>query len=207
MTFSHWWLFAVATCLISATPGPNMLHALTRSVEAGFRRALAAIAGCLFASMCLLSASAAGLSTLLHALPGAFTALRYAGAGYLLYLAIKAWRAPAADTPEGAPAPVRHLSLGALARGGFAIGISNPKAILFAAAFLPQFVDPARPQAPQFAVLVATFCVIEAAWFTVYAAGGRSVALLLTRRRVKRAFNRLTGSLFAAFGLAILVNR
>ncbi|MBT0667818.1 LysE family translocator [Novosphingobium profundi] len=207
MTLAHWWLFAVATCLLSATPGPNMLHALTRSVEVGFRRALAAAAGCLLAVLCLLSAPAVGLSTLLHAVPGAFTLLRYAGGAYLLYLGFKAWRAPASTTLDDVAMPGRSVSPGSLARGGFAVGISNPKAILFAAAFLPQFVDPMLPQAPQFAILVATSCAFEAMWLMIYAAGGRSIARFLSRGQVKKAFNRLTGSLFAAFGLALLANR
>ena len=59
----------------------------------------------------------------------------------------------------------------------------------------------------QFAVLVATFAVIEAFWYNVYALGGRSIAATLTRSSVKRIFNRVTGSLFAAFGLALLANR
>lgn len=57
---------------------------------------------------------------------------------------------------------------------GFLIGISNPKLILFAVAFLPQFINPAKAQVPQFAILVGSFAVIEAMWYGVYALGGRS---------------------------------
>lgn len=89
-------------------------------------------------------------------------------------------------------------------RGGFTIGVSNPKLILFAAAFLPQFVDPARPQPAQFAILVATFAVVETLWYGVYALGGRSLARHLGRPAVKRAFNRVTGVIFVGFGLALL---
>ena len=210
MALHNWWLFVVAVFLLSATPGPNMLHVLSRSVELGYRRSVAAMAGCLAALLCLLAASVAGLSTLLHAMPGLFTILRYAGAAYLLYLGYRAWRAPVevAAAVEGThvlSAP--HVPARTVFRTGFTISISNPKAILFAAAFLPQFIDAGRPQLPQFAILVATFAVIEGLWYNIYALGGRSIAASLTRAPVKRLFNRLTGSIFAGFGLALLANR
>lgn len=167
-------------------------------------RSVAAMLGCLVAVVAVLSASAAGLTTLLLALPGAFELLRYAGVAYLIYLGIKAWRTEVAplDVSDGALPPA--VSLAALFRGGFAIGISNPKLILFAAAFLPQFVTPTQPQAPQFAILVATFAVVESFWYAVYALGGRSLARYLSRPAIKRAFNRATGVIFVGFGLALL---
>lgn len=204
MALHSWWLFVGAVFLLSGTPGPNMLHILTRSVDMGVKRSVAAMAGCLAAVVLVLAASAAGLTTLLLALPGAFEVIRYAGVAYLLYLGVKAWRADIAplDVSEGALPP--SLSRTALFRGGFLIGISNPKLILFAAAFLPQFINPARPQIPQFATLVATFAVIEAFWYGVYALGGRSLSRYLARPVVKRAFNRMTGAIFIGFGLALL---
>lgn len=201
------WIFAIAVFLLSGTPGPNMLHVMTRSVELGMKRTLAAMAGCLLGLVTLLAASALGLGALLHALPGTFTALRILGAAYLLYLAVKAWRAPVDDDEGETPAVRREVSALALLRGGYAIAISNPKAIVFAAAFLPQFIDPARPQAPQFAILVAIFAVIEAFWYGVYALSGRALSRHLVRSGVKRVFNRLTGGLFAGFGLSLLAFR
>lgn len=204
MALHSWWLFVGAVFLLLGTPGPNMRHILTRSVDMGVKRSIAAMAGCLAAVVLVLAASAAGLTTLLLALPGAFEVIRYAGVAYLLYLGVKAWRADIAplDVSENALPP--SLSRTALFRGGFLIGISNPKLILFAAAFLPQFINPARPQIPQFATLVATFAVIEAFWYGVYALGGRSLSRYLARPVVKRAFNRMTGAIFIGFGLALL---
>jgi threonine/homoserine/homoserine lactone efflux protein len=204
MTLHTWWLFVAAVFLLSGTPGPNMLHILSRSVEIGMKRSVVAMAGCLSAIVLVLAASAAGLTTLLLALPGAFEVLRYAGVAYLVYLGIKAWRSEAAPLDVGeAPLP-RAVSTLALYRGGFAIGISNPKLILFAAAFFPQFIDPSQPQAPQFATLVATFAVVESLWYGAYAAGGRSLSRYLSRPAVKRAFDRVTGVIFIGFGLALL---
>ncbi|MDQ1158457.1 threonine/homoserine/homoserine lactone efflux protein [Sphingomonas sp. SORGH_AS 950] len=204
MALHTWWLFVGAVFLLSGTPGPNMLHIMTRSVDMGLRRSTAAMAGCLSAVVIVLAASAAGLTTVLLALPGAFEVIRYAGVAYLLFLGIKAWRADVAPVDVGDGAIPPSLSHRAVFRGGFLIGISNPKLILFAVAFLPQFINPARAQMPQFAILVATFAVIEGLWYAVYALGGRSLSRYLGRPSVKRAFNRLTGAIFMGFGLALL---
>jgi threonine/homoserine/homoserine lactone efflux protein len=204
MTFQTWWLFVGAVFLLCGTPGPNMLHILARSVAMGFRQSIAAMAGCLVALVSVLTASAAGLTTLLLALPGAFEVLRYAGVAYLLYLGFRAWRSRAAPLDVADGSLPRSVSVASLFRGGFAIGISNPKLILFAVAFLPQFVTPSKPQAPQFAILVATFAVVEAFWYAVYALGGRSLSGYVARPSVRRIFDRVTGVIFIGFGLSLL---
>lgn len=204
MSVQVWWLFVAAVFLLSGTPGPNMLHILSRSVTLGVRRSLAAMAGCILALVLVLAASAAGLSTVLMALPGAFDALRVIGAGYLVYLGLRSWFSEAAlPRPDAAPS-ARAVSPGAVFAGGFAVCASNPKLILFAAAFLPQFVDPAEPGAPQFAILVATFAAIELFWLSVYALCGKSLAHRLARPTLRRAFNRLTGGIFIGFGALLL---
>ncbi|MCK8456399.1 MULTISPECIES: LysE family translocator [Sphingomonas] len=204
MTLHAWWLFVVAIVLLCGTPGPNMLHVMTRSVTFGMRRSIAAMAGCLTALVLVLAASAAGVSALLAAWPRVFDALRYAGVAYLIFLGIKAWRGAGSPIDVGADALPVTVSARRLFRGGFVIGISNPKLLLFAAAFLPQFVDRASPQAPQFAILVATFAVVESIWYGIYAAGGRTLARYLTRPALRRAFDRVTGGIFIGFGLALL---
>src|SRR5436305_9462498 len=107
MALHTWWLFVGAVFLLSGTPGPNMLHIMTRSVDLGLKRSVAAMAGCLSAVVLVLAASAAGLTTLLLALPGAFEVIRYAGVAYLLFLGVKAWRADSApiDVSEGVIMP------------------------------------------------------------------------------------------------------
>ena len=204
MSLHTWWLFSVSVFALSGTPGPNMLHILSRSVDVGFKRSTTAMAGCLLALVAILSASAAGLTTLLLAVPGAFEVLRYAGVAYLLYLGVRSWRSKVAPLDVGAADVPLALSTTAMFRAGFTIGISNPKLILFAAAFLPQFVNPAAPKGPQFAILVATFAASDCFWYLVYAAGGRSLSRHLARPSIKRAFNRLTGAIFVGFGLLLL---
>ena len=205
MSLHLWLLYCATVFVVSATPGPNMLHILQRSVTLGLGRSLPAMLGCMTGLLLLMAASVMGLTALLLALPGAFDLLRYAGTAYLVYLGIKAWRAPVEeDRGEEATAPATALSPLAVFRGGLLIAISNPKALLFVAAFLPQFIDPARPKGPQFAVLVASFAVIETLWYFTYALGGRGLSRWLRRPASQRAFNRVTGGVFIGFGALLL---
>ncbi len=207
MTLHTWWLFVVAVFLLCGTPGPNMLHILSRSVEVGVRRTTFAMAGCLSAMLIVLAAAATGLTTLLRAIPGAFDVLRYAGVAYLIFLGIRAWRSDEAPVDVGTGTLPNAVSKRALFRGGFAIAISNPKLILFAAAFLPQFVARSAPQAPQFAILVVTFVAMECLWYAAYALGGRSLSRYMARPNVRRVFDRVTGTIFVAFGAALFTAR
>jgi threonine/homoserine/homoserine lactone efflux protein len=161
--------------------------------------------GCLTAVILIMTASAAGLSAVLAASPRLFQALRYAGVAYLVWLGIKAWRGRGSPIDVGATSlAAAPLSNGSLFRGGFIIGLCNPKLLMFAAAFLPQFIDRAAPQAPQFAIIVGTFAVAESFWYAVYGLGGRTLATYLTRPVLIRLFNRITGGIFVGFGVALL---
>jgi threonine/homoserine/homoserine lactone efflux protein len=205
MLLKTWWLYVTAVFLISATPGPNMLHVMTQSIQYGHRRALATMAGLMSAVLLCLVASALGLGAVLKASPHLFDVLRYAGVAYLVWLGIKAWRAPVGPVAEGA-AP-RDRSGRALFLTGLLTGLSNPKLIIFAAALFPQFIDPSRPFGPQLAILVASFVVIESFWYGVYALGGLRLARWLEPANRQRLFNRATGVMFIGFGGALLGGR
>lgn len=211
MSLHTWWLFVATVFVVSAIPGPNMLLVMTSSAQHGLRRASAAMAGCLSALVLMLAVSAAGLGVFLQAWPAMFDTLRLIGAGYLVYLGVKAWRstphAPAADAREPLQTALPARSLPALYRNGFLVASSNPKAILFAAALLPQFIDASKPTLPQFGVLVATFAVIEVSWYLVYAACGLRIGATLRSERVTKAFNRLTGGIFVGFGAMMALVR
>lgn len=208
MALHTWWLFAATVFFISASPGPNMLHVMTRSIEHGLAPTIWVMLGCFSAVVCLLGASAAGLTALLLALPAAFTVLKLGGAAYLVYLGYKAWSANVDEAgPLAQALPDRGPSRWRLFRTAFSIGIANPKALLFAAAFLPLFLDPARPKLGQFAVMITTFAVIEFGWYFTYALGGRGLSAWLRQPHRRRLFNRVTGGVFMIFGLAIAATR
>lgn len=208
MTWSTWWLFVVMTFFVSATPGPNMLYVMTTSARFGVGAAVRAMAGCMTALLAMMSLSAAGLGAMLQSFPAVFDTLRLAGAAYLAYLGVKCWNTPTqpasqseTDYPDESsndgesPAEVFRRAY----RQGFLVAASNPKAILFAAAFFPQFIRIEQPQLPQFAILLMTFTAIEIAWYFVYALSGDRLSMYLQRPRVLRWFNRVTGGVFVGF--------
>jgi threonine/homoserine/homoserine lactone efflux protein len=205
MTVETWWLYLGAIVLIACTPGPNVLCVTTRSIRYGLRTSAAGMAGCLLALVLMLIGSVAGLSALLITLPTAFDILRYLGAAYLIWLGMEAWRAP--DEPEDVAKITPEASLAATFRGGFLVGIGNPKLLIFAAAFFPQFITPTAPWLPQFAELVATFVAVELAFYLVYALSGRRLAAHLVRGVWRRRLNRASGVIFAGFGVALLRHR
>ena len=208
MTLQSWWLFVCANFLISAMPGPNMLHVMNQGMRQGVGRAIFTMAGCMTGLFALFGLSAMGMSALLSALPQLFTAIKIAGALYLVWVGIKAWRDDSAviDIGSGEIA-IGRKTAAELFRAGFLISISNPKALIFAAAFFPQFVMPDLPKAPQFAILLATFVVIEMSWYMTYATGGRTLARFLREAHWQQRFNRASGAMFMLFGVSLLAWR
>lgn len=185
-----------------------MLHVMSQSMRHGLGRAVFTMAGCMLALLCLFGLSALGMSALLSALPELLTAIKIVGALYLLWIGIKAWRDDSAPVDLDADGmEMRRASPTELFRTGFLISISNPKALIFAVAFFPQFVSPSLPKAPQFAILLVTFVVIETSWYLTYAMGGRSLVRYLRRAEWQRLFNRATGGLFILFGVSLLAWR
>jgi threonine/homoserine/homoserine lactone efflux protein len=204
MTLHTWLLYLGAVVLISCTPGPNVLYVTTRSIRFGVGTALIGMAGCLLALVIMLVGSAAGLSAVLAAAPAAFTVLKYLGAAYLIFLGVMMWRMPDALEESPVAAAPRGTSNVATFRGGFLVGISNPKLLIFAAAFFPQFIAPSAPWGPQFTMLVATFIAVELSFYVVYAVTARRLTDHLLRGVWRRRVNRAGGVIFMTFGAALL---
>lgn len=212
MNLHTWWLFLATVFVVCAIPGPNMLLIMSHGAQYGLRRTSATMGGCLSALVLMLAVSAAGLGVFLQAWPTMFNVLRFIGAAYLVYLGVKAWSAPV-ESNERADAGAEALAArparpaATLFRNGFLVASSNPKAILFAAALLPQFIDASRPTLPQFGVLVATFAVCEVSWYLVYASFGTRIGATLKSQRVAKVFNRVTGGVFVGFGAMMALMR
>ena len=204
MRLETFWLYLGAVVLISATPGPNVFYVTTRSLRFGFGAAMLGMSGCLLALAAMLAASVAGVSAFMLAVPAAFEALKYAGAAYLVWLGVQAWRAPVRDLGPTTASPRETASRFAHFRGGFLVGISNPKLLVFAAAFFPQFIATDAPWLPQFALLVATFLAIEACTYTMLGLSARGLSRWLAQAVWQRRLNRITGVIFAGFGCALL---
>ena len=210
MSLQAWWMFVVMTIVISATPGPNMLLVMSHGARFGLRPAIWTMAGCMTALIGMVSISAAGVGALLHSFPAVFDALRYLGAAYLAYLGYNLWHAgvPVGDAPAFVTlSETPQRSAGAYYRQGLAVAASNPKAIVFAAAFFPQFIQADRPAGLQFVVLLITFTVIEVSWYLIYALSGHKLSRFLQQAHVLKNFNRVTGGVFVGFAALMVASR
>ncbi|WP_296508414.1 LysE family translocator [Zymomonas sp.] len=167
--------------------------------------------GCLGAVIIALIASAAGLGATLMAFPNFFRLLRICGAFYLLWLGIQAWRNArlkhTQEQPIAGKEPFQAHSPFTQWKNGFLVGISNPKLLVFATAFFPQFIVPTEPHLLQFIILIASFSICEMFWYSIYAVGGRSLTHQLERPSVRRIFDQITGGIFIMFGAFLLWER
>ena len=199
MSLQTWLLYLLAAIGLSLSPGPNSLLALTHGALHGPRRTLATVAGGALGFTVLIALSMFGIGALLAASAAWLTALKWVGGAYLVWLGVQVWRAP----PIGAElaAGRRDQGLGSMFRQGALCAVTNPKGLLFFAAFLPQFVDPTRSLLLQFVVMAATFVGIEIITETVLAGAAHRIRPWL--QRVGRRFNQACGGVFAAIGLAL----
>ncbi|RXZ43835.1 LysE family translocator [Crenobacter cavernae] len=203
MPLDTWLLFVVTVFFVSATPGPNMLLAMTHGIRYGVRSTLPTCLGLLTALGIVMAGSVAGLGALLATSETLFAAVKYAGAAYLVWLGVKTWRA----RPEALTAPAagdaRNDSAWTKFRTGFLVAMSNPKAFIFFTALFPQFMDAHAAQLPQLITLAATFYVIESGWQFVYAAGGARLGSWLSSPIRQRWVNRFAGGAFVGAGVAL----
>ncbi|HYG85751.1 MAG TPA: LysE family translocator [Azospirillum sp.] len=199
MTLELWMVYVLAAVGLSLTPGPNGLLSLTHGVRFGAARTVFTVLGGVVGFLVLVAASLAGLGALLAASESAFTIAKWIGAAYLVYLGLRLWKAPPpavnAPTPDGAD---RVVGAGRLFLQGFLVATSNPKAMIFFAAFLPQFMAPEAGFWTQFVVLGGTFAVVEFLYELVLAGLAQRIAPWLSRHGCW--FNRITGSMFVGIG-------
>lgn len=194
-----WLIYLLATTGLSLSPGPNGLLALTHGALFGRRKALFTILGGALGFVIVIALSMFGIGTLLQTSLVWLTVLKWAGGAYLVWLGIEVWRAPPIGV--GTAVPARARSGGSMFRQGALSALTNPKAVLFFAAFLPQFIDPARSLALQFAVMAGTFAAVEIATELLIASLAHRIRPWL--QRVGRRFNQACGGVFMAIGVAL----
>ncbi|HEV2813845.1 MAG TPA: LysE family translocator [Solirubrobacteraceae bacterium] len=176
-------LFSGAALALIVIPGPAVLYILAQSVEHGRRAGVLSALGVATGGLVHIVAAAVGISALVVSSAVAFSAVKYAGAGYLLYLGIRRLldRAPREERVARAARP------GLIFRRGVIVNVLNPKTALFFLAFLPQFVDPDHgPVLGQILVLGTTFVLLALLSDSLYALGAGAIAARI-RRRSRRA--------------------
>lgn len=201
-----YWLFILTSVLLILAPGQDTMFIVGRSLTSGRRSGIAAAlgvsVGCIFHTL----AAALGLSAILATSAGAFTAVKLAGAAYLIYLGIKLLRAKAPREGSEGALDAAVVSGSTEPRSSFLQGILtnvlNPKVALFFLALLPQFIDPASTtKALAFLALGATFIAMGTVWCLILASGAARLRTFFLRKpNVRTLVDRTTGALFFLLG-------
>jgi homoserine/homoserine lactone efflux protein len=200
MDWDRYFAFVATTILLIVVPGPNVALIVANSVAHGTRAGLVTVAGTSLAMVPQLGLTLFGMSAALTVVLHWFTWLRWVGVFYLAYLGVKQWLAKPLDLLAVQP---ERRSAQALFARGFLVSLTNPKTLLFYAAFFPQFVDVRADVRAEFAILAATFLVLavvlDSSWAVL---AGRARPLLASRSTSR---TRLSGTLLlgAAIGLAL----
>ena len=200
-------LFISVALAASFTPGPAVMLSIHNALHLGWRHALWSSLGNISGLLVLATLSALGLNAVLQSSELAFTVVKVAGAGYLIWLGLQQWRKagqPSSALPDARSDLPMQRPPRALYSRGLMVALTNPKAIVFIAALFPQFLSVTKPMAPQYATLTLTFMLISLLALSTYA--GLAV---LARRRLRTWFasgwpQRVSGSVFCAFGLGLL---
>lgn len=196
MALNTWLLYLAAVLGLSLSPGPNGLLALTHGAVHGWRKATFTVTGSALGFVVVIALSMFGIGALLQTSSAALTVMKWVGGAYLVWLGIQVWRSPPVGVRPVAdvqPASGRTMFLqGALS------AVTNPKVLLFFTAFLPSFIDPARPLLVQFIVIAGTFAAVE--FVTEMLIAGMAQRINAWLARVGRRFNQVCGGMIAGIG-------
>lgn len=203
--------YVTACIALLVVPGPSVLYIITRSIEGGRAAGLVSALGIATGTVGHVCAAAIGLSALLAGSPVAYTVVRFAGAGYLVYLGIA--RLAAEESSEGSSdePPVKtephNRRLGRIYRQAILVNLLNPKTALFFLAFLPQFVDrDGGPVAAQIVVLGLILIGLGAMSDGTYAILAGTAGRALTRTRIFPAVKRFgAGTVYLGLGVIAAV--
>jgi threonine/homoserine/homoserine lactone efflux protein len=196
--FHTWIAFAAAAEALLIIPGPTVLLVISYALAQGKRSAWATVPGVAGGDFTAMALSLLGLGALLAASAELFTALKLAGAVYLVYLGIKVLRAPVPEIlDENAPQERARWRIMAHA---YAVTALNPKSIVFYVAFFPLFLTADRPLLPQIITFGATFLVMATVNAILYAMMAGQVTRFLKGYRARRNLNRAAGGILLATG-------
>ncbi len=205
MELQLWLAFLGAAIAISLSPGAGAILSMATGLTHGVRRSYWTIIGLEIGLMTQLALVAVGLGALLANSVLAFTVVKWLGVAYLVYLAIRQWRAAAVDLREQLAGSGRSDRAALVVRGTL-VNLTNPKGLVFLLAVLPQFVVTTAPQTPQYVVIGITMVAVDLVVMGGYAALATRLLRWLTTPRQQTAVNRVFSGLFAtaAVGLSLM---
>ncbi|MEJ8572663.1 LysE family translocator [Microbaculum marinum] len=191
--------FAAALALAASIPGPGIAAIVARALGAGFRRTLPMMLGLIVGDLIFLSAAALGLGVIAATFGGVFTVIRWAGAAYLVYLALRLFMA----RPDAAALPPGTTSGAGAFFAGLFVTLGNPKVILFYLALLPTIVDLGGLTLLGFAEMAAIVFVVLVVVLAPYAALAARARGFFANSRARRILNRIAGAAMIGAAAAI----
>jgi homoserine/homoserine lactone efflux protein len=200
--FETWFLFVVTEAVLSITPGPAVLFVLSHGVRQGARKSIWASLGILSANAMYFALSATSLGALIIASYDLFFLIKWAGAAYLVYLGLKCFSSNSSmlKMPEEKSRAVSNFRIW---RDGFLLQGANPKALLFFAAILPQFIEPSYSIPLQILILGASSVVVEFFILLIYGQLAGQTLSLAKNPRFEKISNRIAGGLLISAGLGL----
>ncbi|MFW2096814.1 MULTISPECIES: LysE family transporter [unclassified Acinetobacter] len=206
MSYQVWFAYMLACWVISISPGAGAIASMSSGLNYGFRRGYWNAIGLQLALLVQIAIVAAGVGVLFATTPLAFFVVKWFGVLYLLYLAYIQWttKTQSIDIPTEQPTK----SIPKLILYGFIVNISNPKAIVFLLAVLPQFLDLSKPQWIQYVIMAVTMIMIDLIVMAGYTGLAAKVLRLLKSPKQQKYMNRTFAVLFScAAGLLSLVHQ
>jgi threonine/homoserine/homoserine lactone efflux protein len=202
MELHTWLLYLIAAIGLSITPGPNSLLAITHGALYGHQLTLFTIFGGALGFILLIALSMMGIGALLQTSAQALVILKWLGGAYLVWLGWQLWKSPALHLAALSTSQTQpNIQALQLFKNGFLAAISNPKALLFYGAFLPQFMSAHSSLLTQFIIMASTFAIVEILFEYFLARLAHKIRPWLNQTGKK--FNRVCACLFAVMGVAL----
>ncbi|MCU1725069.1 MULTISPECIES: LysE family transporter [unclassified Pseudomonas] len=195
MSLETWLAFFAACWVISLSPGAGAIASMSCGLQYGFWRGYWNALGLQLGLILQIAIIAAGVGAILAASATAFQIIKWFGVAYLIYLAVKQWRALPADLSDDAAVRPIGKPLSLVFRG-FLVNVSNPKALVFMLAVLPQFINPHEPLLPQYVAITVTMISVDLLVMAGYTGLASRVLRLLRTPKQQRRMNRTFAGLF-----------
>jgi threonine/homoserine/homoserine lactone efflux protein len=205
LSLEIWIAFSLASAALLAVPGPTVLLVVSYALGRGRASALATVPGVALGDFTAMTVSLLGAGAILAASTTLFTALKLAGALYLVWLGIHLWRAGASLGEMSPRAPLAGRPR--MFWNAYVVTALNPKSVVFFVAFVPQFVDPTEPLLAQFVILEATFVVLAAVNAAIWALLAGQMRARLQEPWALRLVHRVGGSFLISAGLLTALTR
>jgi threonine/homoserine/homoserine lactone efflux protein len=205
MTWRTWWFYLITETALSFSPGPAVLLVISQSLRCGATAGVWCAAGIIAANIVWFILSAVGIGAVLLASGQWFLGLKWAGATYLVFLAVRPFLTRPSEAEAEGPGGVA-VDAGRLWLRGLVLQLTNPKALMFFVALLPQFVAPEAPIGPQMLILGATSIVTEFPVLVLYALLAGRASAWTREQKFGRALDVVAGGLLiaAAVGVALV---